>query len=84
VKPSDFVFEGSMVKRRGNPNWGKPGAIEMLAGPTGFEGVTATLGLAPEAFEGSVLLKEWVRKNKDHKYVPLDLLNVWGFEVKGS
>ena len=74
-----------MVKRRGNPNWGKPGAVAMLeAGPTGFEGVVDTLGLTPEAFEGSVLLKEWVRRNKDQKYVALDVLNLWGFEGKGS
>jgi hypothetical protein len=26
-------------------------------------------------------LKEWVRRNKDHKYVPSQLLAAWRFDV---
>jgi hypothetical protein len=40
--------------------------------------------LSPAEYKNSVALKEWVRENKDHKYVPLDLLKLWGFEVKGE
>ena len=39
------------------------------------------LKLAPEDFQASALLKEWVSRNKNHKYVPLDLLEAWGFSV---
>jgi hypothetical protein len=27
-------------------------------------------------------LKEWVKKHKDSKYVPQDLLEAWGIEAK--
>jgi len=37
------------------------------------------LGLGPEQYKSSVRLKEWVRKNKDDKYVPPELLKHWGF-----
>lgn len=52
-----------------------------MAGPTCFEEIAESLGLAVQDFEGSIPLKEWVRRNKDHKYVPPDLLKAWGFAV---
>lgn len=66
------------MKKRGNPNWTNP-AVYKLALPTitSFEEVTRALRLTPSEFESSVALKEWVLKNKDQKYVPLDLLGVW-------
>jgi len=73
------------MAKRGNPNWGKPGSNYLsVFGPTSFEGVAKSLGLSPADFEGSILLKEWVLKNKDQKYVPQDLLQVWGFSVAGG
>jgi hypothetical protein len=42
------------------------------------------LHLSPAEYGSSAALKEWVRKNKDQKYVPDDLLEFWGFEVKGE
>lgn len=70
-----------MARRRGNPNWCRPTPMGALAiGPTTFESITRELGLAPKDFEASVLLKEWVNRNKNHKYVPLDLLEAWGLE----
>jgi hypothetical protein len=42
------------------------------------------LRLSPAEYEGSARLKEWVRKNKDQKYIPDDLLKLCGFEVKGD
>lgn len=36
--------------------------------------------LSPDQYLGSVQLKEWVRKNKDQEYVPVDLLKAWDFE----
>jgi hypothetical protein len=73
-----------MAKKRGNPNWGKR---ELHAGPvraTSFEEVVRKLRLSPADYEGSLTLKEWVRKNRDQKYIPDDLLKLWGFEVKGD
>jgi len=47
---------------------------------TSFDHIVAILGLAPHQYKDSPALKEWVRKNKDEKYVPSDLLKHWGFE----
>ena len=46
---------------------------------TSFDRVVAVLGLGPEQYKSSVLLKEWVQKNKDDKYVPPELLKHWRF-----
>ncbi len=73
-----------MAKKRGNPNWGKPGAHSGPLSPTSFEEVVRKLRLSPEDYEGSLTLKEWVRKHKDQKYIPDDLLKLWDFEVKGD
>ena len=71
-----------MPKKRGNPNWGKPVPFgSPVASPSSFESLTEALKLAPEDFQASVRLKEWVSRNKNHKYVPLDLLEAWGFSV---
>lgn len=70
---------------RGNRNWNNP---EMLAvpssAPTSFEQLVQQLGLSPEEYENSAILKEWVRKNKDFKYVPTALLQAWGFKVDSA
>ena len=47
-----------------------------------FEQVVKDLGISPEQYESSALLKDWVRRNMDEKYVPSDLLKAWGFEVE--
>jgi hypothetical protein len=53
----------------------------LVASPSSFESLTKALRLTPEDFQASSLLKEWVSKNKNYKYVPLDLLEAWGFSV---
>jgi hypothetical protein len=69
-----------MSRKPGNPNWSRPASMGTLAvSPPTFESVAGALGLAPKEFKGSIPLKEWVNRNKDHKYVPLDLLEAWGF-----
>jgi hypothetical protein len=73
-----------MAKKRGNPNWGKPDILAAPVVPTSFEEVVKKLRLSPADYEGSLTHKEWVRKNKDQKYIPDHLLKVWGFEVKGD
>jgi len=47
---------------------------------TSFEQMVRKLDLSPEEYERSALLKDWVRRNMDGKYVPPDLLKAWGFE----
>ena len=72
-------------KKRGNPNWGKPEVNTVpYAGASSFEEIVKKLRLSPTQYESSIKLKDWVRKNKDHKYVPLTLLQAWGLEVKGE
>jgi len=46
---------------------------------TSFEDIVEELGLSPEEYETSVLLKQWVRQNMNKKYVPSGLLKAWGF-----
>jgi hypothetical protein len=49
--------------------------------PSSFERMVATLKISPKEYRSSPKLKEWVRRNKDHKYVPTELLQVFGFQV---
>ncbi|HSA93306.1 MAG TPA: hypothetical protein VLE48_09875 [Terriglobales bacterium] len=77
--------KASLAARRGNPNWTRPQAMATPPpGQSSFEQIVATLGLSPEEYEGSIVLREWVRKNKDHKYVPSNLLKAWGLQVDGG
>ena len=74
-----------MAKKRGNPNWGKPEVNTIpYIGTSAFEEVVKKLRLSPSQYEGSTHLKEWARKNKDQKYVPSQLLQVWGLDVKAD
>ncbi len=70
-----------MVKRRGNPNWGKP----QIVGPpaiTEFEQVTREFKVRPDQYIRSTRLREWARRNKNSKYIPEPLLEAWGFEIE--
>jgi len=49
---------------------------------TSFDHVVAILGIGPDQYKDSLPLKEWVRQNKDEKYVPPELLKHWGFIVE--
>jgi hypothetical protein len=49
---------------------------------TSFDHVVAILGIGPDEYKDSAALKEWVRQNKDEKYVPPELLKHWGFIVE--
>jgi hypothetical protein len=46
-----------------------------------FERVVDSLKLSPEQYQTSTALREWVLQNKDHKYVPPELLKAFGFQV---
>jgi len=50
-------------------------------GESAFERIARRLRLTPSEYASSRELKEWVRRNKDHKYVPSQLLEAWHFDV---
>lgn len=50
--------------------------------PTSFDEMARRLKLTEKEYKSSVPLKEWAQKHKDSKYVPQDLLEAWGIEVK--
>jgi hypothetical protein len=71
-----------MAKRRGNPNWGKaqPFIVSNLA--CEFDALVKALKLRPEQYASSAELRQWSIRNKDHKYVPQDLLQAWNLSPK--
>ena len=71
-----------MAKSRGISYWGKAGPSP-AASPSSFEEIVKSMKLHPAEYVLSDALKDWVRRNKDHKYVPPELLKAWGFEVRG-
>ncbi|HST11926.1 MAG TPA: hypothetical protein VLL05_16230 [Terriglobales bacterium] len=73
-----------MAKKRGNPKWVKPEVSVPYTGASSFEEVVRRLRLSPAEYEDSMQLKDWVEKNKDQKYVPSNLLQAWGVQVKGE
>lgn len=73
-----------MTKTPGKPNFGKPNIGRQPSIQTSFEEIVKELKLSPGDYASSAALKEWVLRNKDLKYVPPDLLKIWGFEVRGE
>ncbi len=70
-------------KRFVERSWGAKGIVP--APPrraASFDEVVENMGLSPAQYESSAELKEWVRTNRGQKYVPIDLLIAWGFEVE--
>ncbi len=67
-----------MAKRRGNPDWGRTWARQVPATQCDFEFLADELGLSPSQYADSTLLKEWARKYKNERYVPSELLTLWG------
>jgi len=71
-----------MSPQRESSNSTRPTA--MNANPfsgSSFERVVDSLKLSPDQYKSSPELREWVLRNKDHKYVPPDLLKAYGFQV---
>ena len=72
-----------MRRRQINRNFTKPEAIRPIVfSANSFEQMVKTLNISPEEYRSSPALKEWVRQNKDQKYVPLELLEAFGFQVE--
>lgn len=71
-----------MARHGGNLNSPRSGATNALPfSESSFERVVISLKLSPEEYVGSPELREWVLQNKDHKYVPPELLKAFGFQV---
>jgi hypothetical protein len=71
-----------MAPQRGNANSIRPQTTDAPAfSASSFERVVDSLKLSPEQYQSSTELREWVLRNKDHKYVPPELLKAFGFQV---
>jgi hypothetical protein len=71
-----------MAPQRANANSAAPRAIDTPPfSASSFERVVDSLKLLPEQYQSSTELREWVLRNKDHKYVPPELLKAFGFQV---
>ena len=66
-----------MVRRRGNPDWGKE-MPQAPAGPSEFEVLTKQLRLTPDKYALSAALKDWCKRNRNRCYIPEWLLDEWG------
>ena len=76
------VTEALMSPQRESSNSSRPAAANAPSfSGSSFERVVDTLKLSPEQYQSSAELREWVLRNKDHKYVPPDLLKAFGFQV---
>lgn len=47
-----------------------------------FDKIATKYQLGPESYSRSDKLKTWVRKNYKSKYVPEELLKMWGFSIE--
>ena len=70
-----------MRRRQVNRNFTKPGSRPIVFSANSFEQMVKTLNISPEEYRSSPELKEWVRQNKDQRYVPPELLEAFGFQV---
>ena len=71
----------AMTRRRGNPNWGRPGGT-VPAIVTEFEREVRRLGLTRETCAGSRELRRWCECNRNRCYIPEWLLEEWEIAVE--
>jgi hypothetical protein len=70
-----------MSNRPENRDFTNPGAYkQVIASVSSFDQMVETLHLSPDQYEGCPELREWVRRYKDQKYVPTEVLNTFGFD----
>lgn len=70
------------MKRRGNPNWGKPGSGPVVPVVTEFEKTEEEYKRTPDQYLQSSQLREWARRNRNSIFIPEPLLQAWGFEIE--
>jgi len=71
------------MSRHGNPNWYRP-YVPVPCPVTEFELQVEELGLRPGEYQASPQLRSWCRRNANSRYVPENLLRLWGIRVKES
>lgn len=71
-----------MGKNAPNPGWTNgTGSRLREEQPTAFELLVAGLKLSEDEYAYSSQVEAWVRKNRNHRYVPEFLLVTFGLEV---
>jgi len=71
-----------IAKRKCNTYFTNPYRLgRQPATESSFEQVVQALCLTPDQYAASPELKTWVSRNKSYKYVPPDVLAIFGFEV---
>jgi len=73
----------AIVRRRGNPNWGRPAQTAPVLA-TEFEEQLRHLGLTKETSAASTQLRNWCERNRNRCYIPEWLLATWGIHVDPS
>ena len=68
-----------MIRKRGNPNWGRP--FQFAPVSTEFEMQARQLQLTAETYVFSAELRIWCERNRNQYYVPEWLLDEWGLRV---
>ena len=69
-----------IVRRRGNPTWGRP-IPPAPALATEFEMQVRQLRLGPETYLYSAELRSWCERNRNRCYIPEWLLDAWDIPV---
>ena len=69
-----------MIRKRGNPNWGKPMPLGPAL-PTAFEMQVRRLRLTPHVYASSHELRRWCERNRNRCYIPEWLLDAWDIPV---
>ena len=74
-----------MPKQKTNSYFTNPCRVGLqLAIASSFEEVVQELRLSPEQYAASGELRAWVKRNKNLKYVPPELLIVFGFKAESE
>ena len=66
-----------------NRNWGSgrpPKAVPAIASE--FEVQARQLGLTPQTYAASYLLRKWCKHNRNRCYIPEWLLDIWGISIE--
>jgi hypothetical protein len=73
----------AIVRRRGNPNWGRPIPVGSAL-PTEFEMQVTQLELTPENYVLSARLRIWCERNRNRCYIPEWRLDAWDIRVNAD
>jgi hypothetical protein len=68
-------------------NWGKPYVPAATPAPcllTQFEEQVKKLALAPGEYHASLELRSWCQRYASSRYVPEDLLKLWGIRLNDN